>query len=105
MAVEADDDTTLLKTLNDELSVQQARWGVFRPSRDSDAVLERSLLCLLAGNKRGVPPSGAVKCIKALLETYPQCFSKEDAQEALEFMKGRGLHETRQECATVLSGI
>ena len=104
-AVESDDDTTLLKTLDDELTVQQARWGVFRPSKDPDAILERSLLCLLAGNKRGVPASGAVKCIQALLQNYPQCFSKDDAQEALKFMTERGLHETRHECVNLLNGI
>ena len=67
-AVEADDPDALLKTLDDVETVKQARWAVFRPSRDADAVEERPLLCLLAGNRRGVPAGGAVRCIKALLQ-------------------------------------
>ena len=101
-AVEADDPDALLKTLDDAETVKQARWGVFRPSRDADAVEDRPLLCLLAGNRRGVPPGGAVRCIEALLQAYPTAFSKEDAEEAVAFVQSRGLSEARVECVKAL---
>ena len=101
-AVEADDPDALLKTLDDAETVKQARWGVFRPSRDTDAVEDRPLLCLLAGNRRGVPTGGAVRCIEALLQAYPAAFSKEDAEEAVAFVEGRGLSEARAECVRAL---
>ena len=104
-AVEADDPDALLKTLDDAETVKQARWGVFRPSRDADAVEERPLLCLLAGNRRGVPTGGAVRCIKALLQAYPDTFSKADAEEAVAFVEGRGLSEARAGCVKALGAV
>ena len=104
-AVEADDPDALLKTLDDAETVKQARWGVFRPSRDADAVEDRPLLCLLAGNRRGVPPGGAVRCIEALLRAYPDAFSKEDAEEAMAFVERRGLSEARAECVRALEAV
>ena len=101
-AVEADDPDALLKTLDNAETVKQARWGVFRPSRDADAVEDRPLLCLLAGNRRGVPPGGAVRCIEALLQAYPEAFSKADAEEAVAFVEGRGLSEVRAGCVRAL---
>ena len=32
---------------------------------------------------RGVPTGGAVRCIEALLQAYPEAFSKADAEEAM----------------------
>lgn len=104
-AVEADDPDALLKTLDDVETVKQARWAVFRPSRDADAVEERPLLCLLAGNRRGVPAGGAVRCIKALLQAYPAAFCKEDAEQAMAFVEGRGLSEARSECVRALGAV
>jgi hypothetical protein len=101
-AVEADDPDALLKTLDDSETVKQARWGVFRPSRDADAVDDRPLLCLLAGNRRGVPTGGAVRCIEALLQAYPDAFSKADAEEAVAFVEGRGLSKARAGCVRAL---
>ena len=104
-AVEADDPDALLKTLDDAETVKQARWGVFRPSRDADAVEDRPLLCLLAGNRRGVPAGGAVRCIEALLQAYPDAFSKADAEEAVAFVEGRGLSEARAGCVRALGAV
>ena len=101
-AVEADDPDALLKTLDDINTVKQARWGVFRPSRNANAVENRSLLCILAGNRRGVPANGAVRSIKALIQEYPTAFTKMDVEEAIAFVESRGLSKAREQCVRAL---
>ena len=57
---------------------------------------------VFAGHRRGVPTGGAVRCIEALLQAYPEAFSKADAEEAVAFVEGRGLSEARAECVRAL---
>lgn len=101
-AVETDNVEALLKTLDDADTVEKAAWGVFRPSRDDDAVTERPLLCVLAGNRRGVADGGAVQCMDALLNAYPKSFTQKDLEQAIAFVEERGLTEQRQACVNLL---
>lgn len=101
-AVETDNAEALLKTLDDADTVEKAAWGVFRPSRDDDAVTERPLLCVLAGNRRGVADGGAVQCMDALLNAYPKSFTQNDMEQAIAFVEERGLTEQRQACVNLL---
>ena len=101
-AVEADDATVLLETLDSLDFVKRARWGVFRPSKHTNVVDNRPLLYVLGGNRRGVPSGGAVNCMKALLKTYPSYFTLQMVDEAIEFMDNRNLTDVRHECVSVL---
>lgn len=99
-AVEQDDHAALLRTLDDAETVQRARHAVFRPG---DELEERALLCVLAGNRRGVPAGGASECLRAVLRTYPECFTAADRAEATAFVRERGLEEARSACVAALA--
>ena len=99
-AVEQDDHVALLRTLDDAETVQRARHAVFRPG---DELEERALLCVLAGNRRGVPAGGASECLRAVLRTYPECFTAADRTEATAFVRERGLEEARSACVAALA--
>lgn len=89
-----DDHVGMLRTLNTPALVNQARWGVFHPNRD---VTERPLLCILA-------EEGCPQCIEALLQAYPEAFSKADTKEAIAFVdSSRNLSYTRRDCVKVLA--
>jgi hypothetical protein len=93
--IKTDDAAALFgNTLRSEALVRAAEVGMWHPNNPR----HKTLLQVLATNIKGVPPGGAVQCLKQLLTRYPVVFTTAERQSAA----GVATRMGRVECAAVL---
>ena len=104
-ATEHDDAQMLRETLLGADMVQRADYAVHRPHRNKTQPTCTPLLQLLTGDHHFVKQdTGAVECLRWVLQTYPELYSATDRQEAAAAIRAKGLDARRGACLAALEG-
>ena len=72
-AIRNDDPVALFALIDCPERIAQATTGLWNPNKRA-GIRSKSLLDVLATQKRGAPPGGPMRCLQALLARFPHAY-------------------------------